>query len=163
MKYIFRKSVGLMIIIFIFIIPVKTLFADGEVPDTIDSQDKKYHEIIDKGKRAESKGHFEEALEKYYISLSIERYEACSYYAMFDIAKVYLKIGQYPQAIYFLKNYISKVEDELVPGSPCSAYTSESIQEELLKSKEEASILLKNAINAFCKEVDDDFVCSKIK
>jgi len=157
-----KKNIVSIIFIYI-IISINLLYAKDDKPNTIDLQDKKYHELIAKGKKLENSGALEGALKQYFISLCIERYEACSYYAMLDIARVYLKKKKYPEAIHFLKEYISKVEDELLPGSPCASYTSKKWQKELLETKEKAKKMLKNTISTFCDEINDDFVCEKIK
>ncbi|MGA1826370.1 MAG: hypothetical protein ACMUIP_17075 [bacterium] len=162
MRHFFSNIIYIFIIINILIFD-NFLYANSKKSDSINLQDKKYYELIDKGNELENTGKLEGALNKYYISLSIERYEACSYYAMLDIARVYLKMKKFSEAIYFLKDYISRVEDELAPGSPCSAYTSKSSQGDLTKSKNKANKMLKEAIEAFCSETDDDFLCDKIK
>ena len=157
------KKIIVSVILIYIIISINLLYANDDKPDTIDLQDKKYHELIAKGKKLENNGALEGALKQYFVSLCIERYEACSYYAMLDMARVYLKMKKYPEAIHFLKEYISKVEDELSPGSPCASYTSKKWQKELLKTKEEAKKMLKNSISAFCKEINNHFICDKIK
>jgi len=157
------KKIIISVIFICIIISINILYAKDDKPDTIDLQDKKYHKLIAEGKKLEKRGALEEALKQYFVSLCIERYEACSYYAMLDIARVYLKMKKYPEAIHFLKEYISKVEGELLPGSSCYSYGSKKWQKELIETKEGAIKMLKNTILTFCDEINDEFVCEKIK
>lgn len=152
----------LLVFTFIFGIAVHSLVADESTHDSIALQDKKFHDLIEKGRQLEQAGKLDEALKKYYASISIERYEAYSYYAMIDIGRVYLRKKVYPAAIYFLKSYISEVENELAPGTPFAGLTDKA-RKELIASKSEAEKMLRDAFDKFCLEVSDDFLCNKVK
>lgn len=138
------------------------LLANERPQDSIDLQDKRYFDLLKTGSALEKAGKLNEALKIYYTSLSIERYEAYSYYAMIDIGRIYLEKNNYPAAIFFLKSYILKVERELTPGTPYAGFAPEA-RKQLIESKKKAEKMLRKAIKNFCLEVNDEFLCNKVK
>ncbi len=131
--------------------------------NTIDYQDKKYNEILAKAKEHENNGDINAALNTYALSLTMERYEACSYYSMLDISRLYLSLDDYPRAIFFAKGFINGVEDELLPGSPCGFYSSSQVKDELNVKVIKAKEILSMAISKLCNELNDETMCNMIQ
>ena len=117
----------------------------------------------DFAKNKEEKGDLEGAIRNYFISINIERYEACSYYGMLDMAKIFNRMKRYPEAIYFLKTYIDNVEREFSRDNPCFSGVADDYRKKLLKNKNEAYKMLKDVLTSFCLEVNDNFLCGSTK
>lgn len=128
----------------------------------LEDEDKQYFDLLKKAKELEQANKLDAALKIYYISLSFKRYEACSYYAMIDMARIYLKKNNYPASIFFLESYIEEASNEIDHVNLCAGY-SEVSKMNLKKNKVEAEKMLKKAIEKFCQEVNDNCLCEKIK
>ncbi len=147
----------------IFVLKSECLPMEMGTKDSIENQDVQYNDLLLKARALETNGDYSEALELLYISICIERYEACSYYGMLDIGRIYLEQKQYAKSIYYLKNYIKEVDGEFLPGSPCGAYSSEQTKVELKNSVKKAEKLLGGAIDGFCKDTTKRNICERFK
>jgi len=154
--------VSILLIVFAFYAVAHSLYAAEKITCFLEDEDMQYFDLLKKGKELEQANKLDEALRIYYTSLSFKRYEACSYYAMIDMARIYLKKNNYPAAIFFLESYIVEATNEIDHVNLCAGY-SEVSEMNLKKTKVEAEKMLKKAIKKFCREVNDDCLCKSIK